>query len=325
MVAVSSPDAVDVVYAVMEGATNLIHGVLPYGHMPVGIIHGDTYPVLSYALYTPLALISPVSSVWNSVDGALAVAAAAALAAAYAASRVHARAHLNAPELEEAGLRTGLAVLSFPAFLITTSTGTTDVMLAAMLAGALVLWRRPAAGAAMLSLAGWFKLAPFALLPVFLAALRGRRLALALTAIVAVSLGATALLLGVGGVSGPRSMLHAVSYQFTRGSLQSIWSVLGLDSVQPLAQALVLGLVATATVRVWREPSLARDRGRMAALGAAILIGLQLSADYWAFLYLVWFVPLACVSLFGAEPSPAPAVADVREPLRETILDVVAA
>ena len=87
MVGVSSPDAVDVIYAVMEGATTLIHGVLPYGHLPPGIIHGDTYPILSYALYTPLALVAPVSSLWDSVDGGLAVAVLAALVAAWAVFR----------------------------------------------------------------------------------------------------------------------------------------------------------------------------------------------------------------------------------------------
>ncbi len=37
----------------------------------------------------------------------------------------------------------------------------------------------------------------------------------------------------------------------------------------------------------------------MAALAAAILIGLQLSADYWAFLYLAWIVPLVGLSLLA--------------------------
>ena len=43
LVGISSPDAVDVIYAVMEGATRLIHGLLPYGHLPGDVIHGDTY------------------------------------------------------------------------------------------------------------------------------------------------------------------------------------------------------------------------------------------------------------------------------------------
>jgi Glycosyltransferase family 87 len=299
MVGVSSPVAVDVSYAVMEGATALIHGVLPYGHMPPGILHGDTYPILSYALYTPLAWVHPVRSGWDSVDGALAVAVAAALAAAWAVLRAVAgpRGHGRSPEAEEAGLRAALATLAFPAVLITASTGTTDIVLAAMLGIALLLWRRPAAAAATLAVSGWFKLAPFALVPVLLASLRGRRLAGAVGAVVGVSVVVLALVLVVGGIHGPGEMAHSVAYQFTRGSVQSMWSALGIEWAQPIAQGAVLGLIAAATVRFWQEPRVAADQRRVAAVSAAVLIGMQLAANYWAFLYLVWAVPLVSVSL----------------------------
>ena len=238
MVVVSSPDAVDVTYAVMEGATALLHGVLPYGHLPPGIIHGDTYPILSYALYVPVAWFEPVRSAWSSVDGALAIAALAVLLTAGAAFRAVApRRPARSPEVEEAGLRAALAVLAFPPLLITASTGTSDVVLGAMLVLAVLLWRRPAAGAALLSLAGWFKLAPFALLPVLLAPLRGRRLLAPLVSIAAVAVPVLALLVVLGGAHGPGEMLHAIAYQFTRGSLQSVWSVLGIERLQPVAQA----------------------------------------------------------------------------------------
>ena len=169
MVGVSSFDAVDVIYAVMEGATKIVHGVLPYGHMPPGIIHGDTYPILSYLLYAPLALVAPVNDLWGSVDGGLAVAAVAAMVAAWAVFRITAgarpRASASRPaDVEEAGLRAALAWLAFPPLLIVVSTGTTDVVLAAMLPVAILLWRRPVACSGMLAFAGWFKLAPFALL-----------------------------------------------------------------------------------------------------------------------------------------------------------------
>ena len=168
MIGLSSTDPVDVIFAVMEGATRMVHGVLPYGHMPPGIIHGDTYPILSYALYTPLALLSPVNTLWDSVDAGLAVAVLAALVAAWAvfrmiAGRRPARPTPRPVQAEEAGLRAALAWLAFPPVLITVSTGTTDVTLAAMLAIAVLLWRRPTACNGMLALAGWFKLAPFAL------------------------------------------------------------------------------------------------------------------------------------------------------------------
>lgn len=312
MVGVGSPDALDVIYAVMEGATRIVHGVLPYGHMPPGMVHGDTYPILSYALYTPLALFAPVSSTWDSVDAGLAVSSLMAFVAAWAIFRGPAgrrpkgRAARPA-EAEEAGLRVALAWLAFPPLLITASTGTTDVMLAAMLAGALLLWRRPAACSGMLALAGWFKLAPFALLPIWLAPLRGRRLASAVAAVALASLPPVALLLALGGVHGLPDMVHAMSFQFSRGSLQSAWSVVGIEPLQPLAQAGVLGLIAAAVVRLRREPALAHDRVRMAALAGAILLGLQLADDYWAFLYLAWIVPLLSFSLLAEQRRAAEA------------------
>jgi hypothetical protein len=300
MVGISSADAVDVIYAVMEGATRVIHGVLPYGHLPGDVIHGDTYPILSYALYAPLALLAPVNSIWDSVDGALAVSVAAALLCAGGAYVVSVGGLRRRPDphAEAAGLRSALAFLSFPLVMITVSTGTTDVMLGLMLSVAIALWRRPVAGAGWLAVAGWFKLAPFALLPVWLAPLRGRRLVLAVAAVSGVSVAMVALLVGLAGAGGPSAMLHAISYQFMRGSPQSLWAGLGIDGLQPLGQAAVLALIAGATVRFRRDPSLAADPVRVAAISASIMIGLQLSADYWTFLYVIWALPLLNVSLF---------------------------
>jgi hypothetical protein len=151
----------------------------------------------------------------------------------------------------------------------------------------------------MLAVAGWFKFAPFALLPLPLAPLRGRRLVRALAAIAVVSAPLLALLFALGGLHGPQEMVHAIAYQFTRGSQQSLWNALGIVGLQPIAQGCVLGLIAAAVVRLRLEPALAGDRARMAALTAAILIGVQLSADYWAFLYLAWIVPVVGVSLLA--------------------------
>jgi hypothetical protein len=43
---------------------------------------------------------------------------------------------------------------------------------------------------------------------------------------------------------------------------------------------------------------------QVAALGAALLIGTQLIAQHWFYLYLVWFAPLTLVAL-AALPQPA--------------------
>jgi hypothetical protein len=48
-----------------------------------------------------------------------------------------------------------------------------------------------------------------------------------------------------------------------------------------------------------------RDAVSVAALGAAVLIALQLALGHWFYLYLVWFLPLALVALLAPYTVPA--------------------
>jgi hypothetical protein len=155
-------------------------------------------------------------------------------------------------------------------------------------------------------LAGWFKLAPFALLPIWLAPLRGRRLLRSLAALTAVSAASVGLVVALGGVAGLRAMVDGIGYQFSRGSFQSVWHALGVDALQPFGEACVLAFLAGAAVRLRRDPGLAGDPRRIAALAAVVLIGLQLAADYWAFLYLAWIGPFVLMALV-ADPQAIPA------------------
>jgi hypothetical protein len=309
MVGVSSPQAIDVAYAAMEGATKLIAGVLPYGHMPGDVIHGDTYPIFTYALYAPLALVAPVHSTWSSVDAALGLCVVAALAAAAAVGRAAGgglfavRNHVDGYAGEVTALRSAIAVLAFPPLLIAASTGTTDVVLGAIVAFAVLLWRRPALSTALLSVAGWFKLAPFALLPLWLAPRRGRRLAGAIAAFALVSAAAVGLVLALGGVHGLGAMVRAVEFQFDRGSLQSPWGTLVTSAAQPWAQATVLALIVCFSVFLAGRPEQEIDSTTVAGLAGALLIAVQLVGNYWSFLYLSWIVPLVGMSLLG--PGPA--------------------
>jgi len=318
MVTVSAPSTVDVGQALMEGATLLVHGTLPYGHMPGDVFHGDVYPLLSYAVYAPLATVMPVHDSWDVANGALIVAAAAAVAGAWLISRVPARTPAERPDdaARAAGLRAALAWLTLPPLLVGVSTGTSDVLLGALLLAALVLARRPLASAATILLAGWFKVVPFALLPIWLARLRGRRLAAAL-ALVALSVAVTVVALVVlGGAGAPMRMLRAVAYQADRRTLHSPWTLLGIEWLQPLGQAAVLALIAGATVRARRGAALAGDPARLGALAAAVLLALQLSGNYWTYLYLAWAVPCVVVGLLADAPAPAraPVVARALNP-----------
>jgi hypothetical protein len=316
MITISAQTTVDVGQALMEGATLLVHGTLPYGHMPGDVFHGDVYPLLSYAVYTPLALVMPVRDDWDVANGALIVAALSAVVGAWLLARLVRRVAIRADgpgdsadggELatRAAGLRAALAWLTLPPLLVTVSTGTSDVLLGVLLLAALVLVRRPLASTAVVLVAGWFKVVPFALLPIWIARLRGRRLLAALALVACSALLTVAALVALGGVGAPRAMLHAVAYQAERRTLHSPWTLLNLEWLQPLGQATVLALIAAATVRTRRDPALAADPVRLAALMGAVLLGLQLSGNYWTYLYLAWVVPCAIVGLLADAPAPA--------------------
>ena len=108
----------DVGYAVMEGATDLVHGVLPYGHI-ADVLHGDTYPIGSYLLYAPFAPFWPVHTVWDDANVTLVVAVVAALGVASTAWRI------SSPSGgSTTGPRMAIAALTFPPLLVTVSTGT---------------------------------------------------------------------------------------------------------------------------------------------------------------------------------------------------------
>jgi hypothetical protein len=295
MVALSSLHVVDVAYAVMEGATGLLHGVLPYGHIP-DVIHGDTYPIASYLLYVPMAWLSPVHNVWDNADLTLVVGVVAALVVAWALQR------WTGPI---AGLRSAIAWLSFPALLVTVSTGTTDVVLGALVAGALLSWRRPTASTLLLVCGAWFKLVPIVLVPLRLATLRGRAMVRALLAVLAVSAPMIAVLLALGGSQGIAHMVKAMAFQQTRGSPYSLWAMIGAFPFQLVVQALVITLVVAATVRMRIDTELATDPRRVAALWTAVLLTLQLAANYWTFMYLSWIAPLLAVALVSGEGAPA--------------------
>ena len=92
-----------------------------------------------------------------------------------------------------------------------------------------------------------------------------------------------------------------ISYQSGRGSPFSVW---GLWGGLGLAQHLVQGAAAALALTVAFVP---RRRGltEVAALGAAVLIALQLGISHWFYLYIPWFFPLVMLALVLAHPARA--------------------
>lgn len=285
-VTLTSAGESDVAAATLSGATGLLHGELPYGHVTAAF-HGDSYGPLAYLLYLPGALWTPVTDAWSDLTGALAVTAIAAIAAGLALRRI-------------AGPRALLAWLAFPPVLLTASTGANDLVLAAVLAWALALWMHARRSMLLLVAAAWIKVVPLILVPVWLAR-GGRRDPRVLVPAGALSLALTGGLLGLGGLHALAGMARGVAFQFHRGSFHAPWHAFGLTWLQPVVQAAVLAALALSFVRLMGDPLLRHDPARVAALCAGLLFGVQLGANYWTWAYLTWVLPFVLVALLGRE------------------------
>ncbi|HTX32859.1 MAG TPA: glycosyltransferase 87 family protein [Solirubrobacteraceae bacterium] len=306
LITLTSSGYSDVAVASLQGATDLLHGVLPYGHMQLEV-HGDTYPLLNYLFYAPAAAWLPVRDLFSDMSGSLLTTAVASLLVGWALFRLGGRAPAGGGRADERtgdrGLRLALAWFAFPPVLLAASGGSNDLVLAACLAGMLAL--RPRIGASLLALAlgVWVKLVPLVLLPIWLP-YRRRGLGRACYAAVALSAGAVGLLVLFGGLGGVSAMVHAMTFQFQRGSFYTPWYAFGLRWLQPLVQAAVLAIVVAAVLALRSAPSAGTDLVRLGALAAALLLGVQLAANYWTWSYLPWVFPFLAVALFLGAPAP---------------------
>jgi hypothetical protein len=88
---------------------------------------------------------------------------------------------------------------------------------------------------------------------------------------------------------------RTIGNQAGRDSPFSIW---GQEPSLGWLQTAVKAAVAALAIVVAFRPR-HRDAVTVAALGAAVLIGLQLTVDHWFYLYIPWFLPLLFVALLG--------------------------
>ena len=281
----------DVGFASLAGATTVLDGSLPYGNLPLGeLVHGDTYPLLAYLAYVPAALASPVHDGFDGLEGALYVATAFALLGALA---------LGAPGRPAAGDRVPRVPPGDDRRLERLERcGRGEPSSRARSRSA----RTPARSTAALAVAGWVKLGPLALIPLWVARYRDRGVARAVAGAAAVTAVLAAAVVALGGPGGFADMAHALSFQSERGSPMSVWGLLNMPAAQIAFQAAVLTGIALAAIQVWRDRTLAADPRRMAALAAAVLLGVQLAANHWSATYLAWVFPLVAVALLSTAP-----------------------
>jgi len=94
---------------------------------------------------------------------------------------------------------------------------------------------------------------------------------------------------------------RTIAYQSGRDSPFSIW---GQVSLEPLRIAILAATAALSFFLAFRPRQ--KSLLQVAALGAALLIALQLTMQHWFYLYIVWFYPLFLVAVSASEREPAP-------------------
>ncbi len=294
---VADSNVIDVGYAGVIGAHKLVDGQRLYGNWPADNSSGDTYGPVNYYAYVPFLAVFGWSGKWDGLPAAHAAAIAFDLLTLLGLFVLGRR--IRGPTL---GVVLAYGWAAYPFTLWSLSSNTNDTLVALLLVVALlVITSAPARGFAG-ALAGLTKFAPLALAPLLMRGLDEprprRRSLLAYVLAFAATVAVCMLPVLLDG------NLHAfwrdtISYQATRASPFTIWGLWGgLGLEQHLAEGAAVALALTAAV-------LPRRRGvlEVAALGAAVLIALQMVANYWLYSYIVWFFPLVIVALFGAYPS----------------------
>ncbi|MBV9047561.1 MAG: hypothetical protein JOY58_04795 [Solirubrobacterales bacterium] len=292
---IANSNVIDVGYAGVIGADKVIHGQHLYGNWPHDNSQGDTYGPVVYYAYVPFRAIFGWSGTWDQLPAAHAAAIVFDL--------------LTLLGLYWLGRRvrgpTGGAVLAYlwvayPFTLWTLCSNTNDSLVAMLLVLALlVVSSAPARGVAA-ALAGLTKLAPLALAPLLMRGTGGWPRKRSLVAYL-LAYGATLLaaMLPVLLSDNFHAFWHdSISYQAGRVTPFSVWGLWGgLRLEQHLVEAASVALAVLVAFFPRR-----RGVAQMSALAAAVLIMLQVSANYWLYSYIVWFFPLVIVALLAMHP-----------------------
>ncbi len=323
---VTDSNVIDVGYAGVVGASKIVHGRPLYGGYPSDNEHGDTYGPVAYEAYVPFEQLFGWSGTWDDLPAAHAAAIVFDLLAVALMFALGVR--IRGPTL---GVALAYAWVSYPFTLYALESNSNDTLVAVLvLATLLVASSSPARGVGA-ALAGLTKLAPLALAP--LLATHGlRELPSAGRRARALVLFGLAFAVTVAVVAVPaltHDSLHEIYertlvYQANRGAPFSVWGLYGgwhrweiVAQVAAVALALGLALVRGLSPR----PPGGDSIPALAAACAAVLIAVQLTLEYWFYLYIPWFFGAAMVALLASATPPAAPPAGASAPAQSSLLE----
>jgi hypothetical protein len=289
-------NVIDVGYAGVIGADRIVDGDQLYGEgFSQDVGKGDTYGPVNYLLYVPFEQSMRWSGRWDDLPAAHGAAIAFDLLTIGVLLMLG-----RALRPGRAGTALGVALAygwtAYPYSSFALQTNSNDTLVALFCAAALLAYaRRSAVGTGIaIGLGAASKFGSLALAPLF-----ARRRPLVFAAALAVTLAVTVLPFLPDG--GPRELYdRTLGYQAGRDSPFSIWGQADLGWLQTAVKAGAVGLA----LLVGFVPRGAGLR-QVAALGAAVMIALQLPVTHWFYLYIVWFVPLVLAALFIQVPEAA--------------------
>jgi hypothetical protein len=337
--------AIDVGYAGVTGAHKIVHGEPLYGNFPEDIHSGDTYGPVNYAAYVPFEVIWPYTGEWDDLPAAHGASISFDIVTFILLLVLGIRIRPG-PSGRRLGAILAFGWAAFPYTAYVLESDSNDALVAALLVATLVLLAKPLWRGVTISLATWAKFTPLMLAPMLLTYRPEPTPSLELD-----DAPATTTNPGNGAVSGEHgvrarirraqdvvfsrhALLFSVGFaavtlvfmtwpainpglktfydrtiaaQAGRSSPFSIW---GQDeSLEPLRDAILVatGLLAIALAFVPRKKSLLQ----VAALSAALLIGVQITLHHWFYLYIVWFFPLMLIALALLEPTDEPGEAPI--------------
>jgi hypothetical protein len=307
----TNSNVIDVGYAGVIGADKIVHGQKLYGFFPADNPAGDTYGPINYLAYVPFREIFGWSGTWDNLPAAHAASIAFDLLTMLGLLVLGWS--LRGPT---AGVVLPYLWATFPFTSFDLYSNSNDALVALLIVASLVAIRFAAPRGILGAFAGLTKFAPLALAPLLMRGVgpwppRRRSMIIYVIAYVAAVVVAMLPVLLTGDL---HYFWHdSIAYQASRPAPFSIWGLWGgyqqglhLPERIVLGAAVVLGLVSPLL------PRGERTMVEVAALGAAIIILLQMGITYWFYLYIVWFFPLVVIALVLAHPDRRRPAEDVR-------------
>ena len=317
----------DIGYAGVVGADRIAHGEPIYGNFPDGISEGDTYGPVNYYAYVPFERIWPWSGEWDDLPAAHGAAIAFDLLTFGFLILLGTRIRPG-----PAGRRLA-AILAFgwaayPYSALTLESNSNDSLVAMLLVATLLVLARPLYRGATLALATFAKFSPALLAPMLLtyapaapelehglvgrdegaqertprpqgALISLRNALLFVTGFLAVTL---IVMLWPAINPGLQTVYdRTIAFQSGRDSPFSIWGQ--VDWLNPLRTVLIAATAALSLLLAFRPRE--KSMVQVAALGASLIILLQLTLQHWFYLYIVWWYPLFLVALAAVSQRPA--------------------